>query len=126
MSPKRISTVQSVTLFCDFHSLCRSNEIWMDGTFRLSPPLFRQVYTIHALLNGQFFPLVIALLPDKQELTYRRVMIQLQLEAVNRGHTFAPQRVHCDFEMAVMQAVRAELGQSWSCTNSRNASCTQH
>ena len=84
----------------------------LDGRniFRSSPPLFRQVYTIHALLNGQFFPLVIALLPDKQELTYRRLLIQLQLEAVNRGHAFAPQRVHCDFEMAVMQAVRAELG----------------
>ena len=36
-------------------------------------------------------------------------MIHLQLEIVNRGHA-TPQRVHCDFEMAVMQAVGAELG----------------
>lgn len=82
----------------------------MDGTFRTSPPIFAQVYTIHAQVLGQFFPLLTALLPDKQEQTYRRMFVRLQAEAGNQNLLFNPQVVHCDFEMAAMNAVRAEIG----------------
>ena len=81
----------------------------MDGTFRSAPSLFTQIYTIHAKVHGQFFPLVISLLPDKQEATYKRMILQFQNEARNRNKAFNPQIVHCDFEIATMNAVRSEL-----------------
>ena len=82
----------------------------MDGTFQTAPSLFAQIYTIHSEVNGQYFPLVISLLPDKQEITYRRMLTKLQVEAGNLNLAFAPQVVHCDFEMAAINAVRAEVG----------------
>lgn len=51
-----------------------------------------------------------ALLPDKQEVTYRRFFRLMCDEAVARNMNFQPQVVHCDNEMAVFNAVSAELG----------------
>lgn len=51
-----------------------------------------------------------ALLPDKQEVTYRRFLRLMCAEAVARNMNFQPQVVHCDYEMAVFNAVSAELG----------------
>jgi MULE transposase domain len=82
----------------------------MDGTFQTAPPLFMQIYTIHAKVDGQFFPLAIALLPDKQEVTYRRMMVNIQQKALTNNLVFNPQTVHCDFEAAAMNAGRIELG----------------
>ncbi len=82
----------------------------MDGTFRSAPSLFRQIYTMHIKTLGQFFPVAVAFLPDKQEITYRRLLVSLQVEAANRNLAFAPLFVHCDFEAAAMSAIRSELG----------------
>lgn len=43
-----------------------------DGTFKVVPSLFYQLYTIHALKNGITVPMVYGLLPNKTEATYRR------------------------------------------------------
>ena len=47
-----------------------SQDWFADGTFRESPPLFAQVYTIHSARLGQILPAVYALLPNKQGATY--------------------------------------------------------
>ena len=48
-----------------------TNSHWfMDGTFKVCPEIFFQIYTIHALINHQIFPCVFALLPNKTEATY--------------------------------------------------------
>ena len=39
----------------------------MDGTFKLCPEIFYQIYTIHALNNDQVFPSAFALLPNKMK-----------------------------------------------------------
>lgn len=98
------------SLVCFFDRLCDASELWMDGTFKSAPPLFCQVYTIHASVNNQFFPLLVALLPDKQEVTYRRLLVSIYVEATIRNLIFNPAIIHCDFEISVMNAIRTEIG----------------
>lgn len=45
-------------------------NIFIDGTFRQSPPLFYQIYAILAERSGFVFPVFYALLPNKREQTY--------------------------------------------------------
>lgn len=82
----------------------------MDGTFRSAPTLFTQIYTVHIKLYEQFFPVLLALLPDKQEVTYRRMIQLIVAKAAALGRVFQPQIIHCDFEMAVINATAGELG----------------
>lgn len=44
----------------------------MDGTFKVTPSIFFQVYTIHVMYKDAVVPLVYALLPNKTEETYQR------------------------------------------------------
>ena len=54
----------------NFEILKNSTEWYCDGTFDVSPLLFKQVYTINVIMNGKNLPMVYALLPHKQETTY--------------------------------------------------------
>ena len=56
--------------------LSYSNTWLVDGTFKLSPEIFYQIYTIHVELNGFAPPCVYVLLLNKLEKTYNR-MIEL-------------------------------------------------
>ena len=40
-----------------------------DGTFKVCPEIFYQVYTIHTLVNGRVLPCLFALLPNKNQQT---------------------------------------------------------
>ena len=44
-----------------------------DSTFKISPVLFQQLYTIHATVLGITVPCAYALLQDKSAHTYRQV-----------------------------------------------------
>lgn len=51
--------------------LLKDSKIWyMDGTFKVAPTLFCQVYVILAEFLGGVHPAVYALLPNKKEQTY--------------------------------------------------------
>lgn len=81
----------------------------MDGTFSANPTIFAQLYSIHVKVNDEYFPQLWCLLPDKQGATYQRLFQLLKQEAVNRNLQLLPATIHIDFEMAVIQAVRAEF-----------------
>ena len=50
-----------------------TNNIWScDGTFKASPNLWTQLFTIHFVVKGRCFPSILAMLPNKQEATYRK------------------------------------------------------
>ena len=52
--------------------LLRESEHWYaDGTFKVCSEIFYQLYTIHGQRNGQIFPVVFCLLPNKTQSTYR-------------------------------------------------------
>ena len=46
--------------------LSNSSQWFGDGTFKLCPQIFSQLYTNHALVNHEVLPCVFALLPSKK------------------------------------------------------------
>jgi hypothetical protein len=79
-------------LYCESHSAYSENkwfifwvtrlfyatELWTDGTSGIAPAVVGHIYAIHAKMNGQLFPLVVALLLDKKECTYQRLLVHLE------------------------------------------------
>lgn len=77
-------------------------EHWMcDGTFKVSPNLFYQVYTVHALIRNNVIPCVFVLLPNKQKDTYSRMWSEIK--SLKPG--LAPRSVQIDFELASKAAL---------------------
>ena len=69
---------------------------------QVTPPLFHQLFTVHAERYGTVHPFVFALLPNKQEQTYTRFWnAVLQLKP-----NLAPSHVLTDFEQASISAIR--------------------
>lgn len=81
----------------------RDSEVWYaDGTFKMSPPLFYQVYAIMARRHGGVFPVLYALLPNKRRVTYDR-MFQM-INALLPG--LQPKGIYCDYEHAAFSAMK--------------------
>lgn len=87
------------------------NDVWMlDGTFKVSPSLFLQLYTIHVVIgghSGHVFPCVYALLPDKSTATYKRLFEILR----NARPNLAPRTCIIDFEAATKRAIEENFPQ---------------
>ena len=82
-------------------SVLESSKFWLgDGTFKLSPKNFNQIYTLHVYVLGIAPVCLYALLPNKSEKTYSRLLDALD--------TFAPDckldKVLLDFEIAPINA----------------------
>lgn len=86
--------------------LFEARPVFMDGTFRVVPPQFAQLYTLHASYMGQMLPLAYFLLADKEKDTYIRVFELLRSYATSRGLVFQPPKFHIDFEAATIVAIR--------------------
>lgn len=85
-----------------------TNEHWfMDGTFKLCPEIFYQIYTIHALINNQVFPCVFGLLPSKQENIYNRFLTEVCNAVRNVGNE--PADILVDFEKAAINATLTQM-----------------
>jgi len=50
--------------------LCKSETIYLDGTFDYCPKLFTQLFTLHGYFNNNYVSLVFSLLPNKTKQTY--------------------------------------------------------
>jgi hypothetical protein len=59
----------------DFHKTWsdKMGKIFLDGTFLLSPSLFSQIFVVLARKDGFVFPVLFALLPNKNTATYTRL-----------------------------------------------------
>lgn len=74
---------------------------WLaDGTFKVCPDLFFQLYSIHVQEESTSWPCVLALLPGKSQEIYSRLFIALK----NLIPEAAPTRILTDFEMAAMNS----------------------
>lgn len=81
--------------------LLRENGHWfMDGTFKVVPEVFFQLYTIHVLMADNVLPCVYALLPNKQCSTYR----QLFQKMLHLEPALSPQSVMVDYERGAINA----------------------
>ena len=88
------ATDQALTL------LSRCNNWFGDGTFDVSPTIFYQLYTIHARYGKTVVPCVYALLPDKTEATYNRLLTEIAAHL--NGNV--PTDILFDFERAAINA----------------------
>jgi len=82
-------------------NLLEQNRHWfVDGTFKVAPVIFFQLFTIHALIDGRALPLVYCLLKDKAEHTYTRVF-----EKIKELNPLNPLSIMSDFEKATHNAI---------------------
>ena len=72
-----------------------------DGTFKVCPSFFYQLYTIHVHKRGTVLPCVYALLPNKKTETYNRLFENIVLLRPN----IRPETCMLDYEQAVMTAL---------------------
>ena len=88
--------------------MLRDSQHWfMDGTFKVVPELFFQLYTIHVQNLGAIIPSLYVLLPNKKQETYRRLF-----EEIKRLPSQAnPTSVTMDFEKAAMNAIQESFGE---------------
>jgi hypothetical protein len=75
---------------------------YADGTFKCTPPLFNQLYTIHAVQYSSVIPTVFILMTDRSTTSYIRVLMELNKLQV----TLKPKSVMTDFEQAALLAFK--------------------
>ena len=83
--------------------LSGAEEILIDGTFKVTPTIFTQLYTIHGVYRNGVFPLVFALLSDKQQQTYQKLINELR----RLCPSWSPKSVMVNFEKAAINAFEA-------------------
>ena len=82
-------------------SLSQYDNWYADGTFKVIPEVFYQLYTVHAQCGDRIFPCIFALLPNKTEETYTRLL----KENVSRINFNGPGQILVDFECAAINAI---------------------
>ena len=84
----------------------QSSPSWLaDGTFKSSPKIFYQLYTVHIQGPGIAPACVYGFLPNKTESTYKR-FLDILLSLLPNA---APDKVLIDFELAAMKAFEKAL-----------------
>lgn len=81
--------------------LAESDHWYMDGTFKTVPHLFAQLYTIAVKRADHFLPVVYALLPNKMQETYERLLGVVK----DARDGMDPANITIDFEKAVINAI---------------------
>lgn len=86
-------------------------EVWLsDGTFKIAPPLFTQLYTVHGLVNNTVVPLVYALLPNRTVNSYERPFWIIHDSIVDHGFSnrtaVDPKTMIFDFELTATGAAK--------------------
>ncbi|XP_047037258.1 uncharacterized protein LOC124642701 [Helicoverpa zea] len=87
--------------------LKESSKYFMDGTFKICPKCFCQVYTLHADIGSNeeyvnVVPVLYALLPDKTRATYE-ILFQMIKSQVKE---WKPTHISMDFEVSAILAIR--------------------
>ncbi|KRZ61480.1 hypothetical protein T02_5742 [Trichinella nativa] len=78
----------------------------MDGTFKIVPEWYQQMFTIHIFIADKLVPLVYCLTVQKDLPTYREIFDHLILKAAALGVVLQSQTVICDFETALIPALQ--------------------
>ena len=84
-------------------SICRNDTCFnMDGTFKIAPTIYYQLYSIHCWYNGEVIPVFYALLNGKTETMYVNLLtvVSRYIDTPSEDITFM-----IDLEMAVLNAL---------------------
>ena len=87
-------------------ALCNASTVFMDGTFRVVPEIFSQLYTLHGFYKDCMIPMAYFLLPNKDKDTYKRMFGLLKTHALSLGLTFNPPGFQLDFESSALLAIK--------------------
>ena len=89
-------------------SILKASHYWFaDGTLKVAPQQFYQLYTIHAEKDGYVFPCVYSLVTKKDELTYMKIMRKL----VELEPELDPSYIMVDFEKAAINGSKINFSQ---------------
>lgn len=66
----------------NLRTLCNANLVSMDGTFDVTPLLFRQLFTLHAFEDDRLLPLVYVLMATKTAAMYSDVLSDIKNECL--------------------------------------------
>ncbi|CAB4404355.1 unnamed protein product [Rhizophagus irregularis] len=110
---------EKIMIFCpasNLEYLQKANYWIMDGTFKMVPTLFQQMYTIHALVGGnnnsRVLPMVYALMTSKSKESYERLFQGLIEFGEENDQILIPPVIISDFEQASINAVQVEFPDS--------------
>ena len=94
----------------NLRKLSKCATIHVDGTFKTCPRPFSQFVTIHGMYHGRVLPFAFCLMSGKSIGHYRQFFKQLKdkIRELTRRR-FKPTVAVCDFEMALITALRTEL-----------------
>lgn len=96
-----LGTLNNLTMLC-------SASHWMaDGTFKIVPSIYEQLFTIFGLIHDVYYPLVYVLMCDRKQVTYE-YMLDSMLKVCYEYDIETPSRfvVHLDYEIASSNAFR--------------------
>ena len=89
--------------------IAEADDLFLDGTFKIVPELFFQLYTVHAMTrSGYMIPCIYALLPNKTRATYQRLLSELKRLRPDMN----PTTIMIDFEQAAIGALQAAFPQA--------------
>ena len=102
-----------ISIFATDENLRKLQEcgtVYMDGTFKVCPRPYQQVFEVFGDFQGHVVPLVHVLMENRTTGDYRQVLGFLK-RAVRRvsHHRWRPQTVVCDYEQALHAAIETEL-----------------
>ena len=80
-----------------------TEEFLVDGTFKVVPEIFYQLYIIHGVFRDHVVPLIYALLRRKNTETYENLINELLIIAPR----WSPRAIMMDFEQATIGAFQA-------------------
>ncbi|CAF1635721.1 unnamed protein product, partial [Adineta ricciae] len=89
--------------------LSHSDILFADGTFRVSPLLFEQLYVLLAIQHEGAVPVCFILTSNRRHDTYEGIFHCLKRIASKQGVVLKPKTIICDLEKAFMKAVTSEL-----------------
>ena len=102
-----------VAIFCTNENLrqfAQCQTVYMDGTFKVCPSPYNQVFVIMGDFHGFVIPFVHVLMENKTVGAYRQVLQRLKRLVRRLAHqAWAPHRVITDFEVGLQTAVQTEL-----------------
>ncbi len=85
--------------------LARCDHWFADGTFSASPPLFKQLYTVHGIRGGTTIPYVFALMSSQTRVSYCHLLQILK----DKQAALQPVSVMTDFEQAAIAAFQEKF-----------------
>jgi len=103
------NNIKNFILFsCDsnLRNLTSISQIYVDGTFRCCTKYFCLLFTVHALNNGLYYPIVYFLLPDKKCESYQNAFNSLIEQCNTFNFSFKPDVIFIDFGTSIHKAIR--------------------